>query len=585
MAVMFGGMLMRLAPLLEFSLWGSDWGEYYGLADGLVRDGAHQGTSLGWGRAYVDFTGVFDLAGAIVLLTGVGTPEAMTLVLPCVSAISCLLGACIVLRLGGGAWGALVTAGVLALSFPVVFTNSHPVPGALGSVLLFAVMLVYMTGDSWRREEGVDALRPMALYALMVLISFTLVITHHLSLFFLIIIMAFAHLVRSAMVTGREPQRSIWSLWSLTAALALASVYWLLAADTFREEVMVDLTGYPGWAMMALAWACLLALVLAGRALSRRVEGPPRLLFWGPSLLIPSLMVYFVVAMAVVGAVAVFGFPGTDIPLGGTMVAYVLPTVAVFALLVGSTDHVLRRHGGHVMLAWIAALGLSFIAASLVRSGVLIPYRHVPYLVDACAVLMGVGAVHLHRMLSRPGRAHGERRTGRAALVTAAAAMAVLLALTAYPPKEVMGNFQEGTTESELGASLWVRGGLPRPGATREDPSSGVVATDHRMSSMVFGIGGAMASWDTAGPVLHGEPGPLLWEAMDDLDTPNGDRRVTAVVLSEDLRSGAALSQVEAPEPVEGDAWEKFHDPPFVKVYDGGNVWVLYVVRPVDTAG
>lgn len=582
---MIGGMLMRLAPLLEFSLWGSDWGEYYGLVDGLVRTGAHQGTSVGWGRAYVDFTGLFDLSAAIVLLTGVGTPDTMTLVVPCVSAISCLLVACIVLRLGGGPWGSLVAAGVLALSFPVVYTNSHPVPGALGSVLLLAVLLVYIMGDAWRRDEEVDAPRPMVLYVLLILLLFTLVITHHLSLFFGIMILGLAYLVRSAMVVGPEPQRSFWGLWSLTAGLALATVYWLLIADTFKEEVMVDLAGYPGWAMMAMAWAGLVALVVLGRVLSARVERPPRLLFWGPSLLVPSVVVYFIAAIAVVLAVAFFGFPGTEIPLGATMVAYVLPTVIVFSLLVGSTDHVLRVNGGYVMVAWIAAVGLSFILASLAHSRVLIPYRHVPYLVDASAVLMGVGAVHLHRMLSRPEGRVQRPRVGRAVLATAATAMVVLLALTAYPPKEVMGNFQEGTKESELGASLWVRGGLPWPGAELEDTSSGAVATDHRMSSMVFGIGEAMATWDTAGPALLGEPRPSLWKSLDDVDTPNGDRPVTVVVISEDLRTGAALSQVEGPEPIDGVAWDKFFEPPFVKIYDGGDVWVLYVLRPLDSSG
>jgi hypothetical protein len=60
---------------------------------------------------------------------------------------------------------------------------------------------------------------------------------------------------------------------------------------------------------------------------------------------------------------------------------------------------------------------------------------------------------------------------------------------------------------------------------------------------------------------------------------------VTAVVLSDDLRTGAALSQFKGTMPVEGEAWDKFFEPPFLKVYDGGDVWVMYVMRPLGTPG
>jgi hypothetical protein len=159
--------------------------------------------------------------------------------------------------------------------------------------------------------------------------------------------------------------------------------------------------------------------------------------------------------------------------------------------------------------------------------------------------------------------------------------LAVLLA-TAYPPKEVMGGFQEGTTQGELEAALWLVGGLPYPGADPEDLTSGAVATDHRLSSLAFGLGGQMATWDQAGDVLYGKRDPSTLEALGDVDTPHGDRPVTAVLLSQDLRTGAALSQFSTAEPVEGEAWEKFFGPPFVLLYDGGDVWVVGVPQHVD---
>ena len=584
-AVMFGAMLMRLAPLLEYSLWGSDWGEYFHLADRLVQDGHHPDGSLGWGRAYIDFPGLFDLTGAIALVTGLGTVASITYIIPCVTAISCLLVACIVLRLGGGPWAALVAAVVLAVIFPEVFTNSHPVPGTLGSVLVMGAMLVFIIGDTWRRDEGLEAGRPMKLYVLLLLLMLVLMVTHHLSHLFLIIVIGMAYLSRAALVVGMEPDRESWGLWSLTAALALATVYWLLVAETFREEVMVDLAGVSGYVMMTLAWIALVLLVIVGMAFRRRRGKVPSLPFWGTRELVPSLVVYLLIALAVVLLVAALGFPGTEIVPGGELVAYTFPTIAVLALLVGSSDVVLRKQGGHIVVAWLVAITASFLVVVVLQSRVLVPYRHIPYIVEASAILIGFGAIHLIVMFMPPSTNKARRGRFLTPILVLGLVLVACLALTAYPPKAVMGGYQEGTTESELGASIWLQSGLPTPGADPEDLSAGTVATDHRLSSMAFGIGGQMATWDTAGPVLQGERDGATWAALEGIDTPHGNRPVTAVVLSEDFKTGAALSQYDTARPVEGEAWDKFFDPPFIRVYDGGDVWVMYVVRPLDITG
>ncbi len=581
-AVMFGAMLMRLAPLTEFSLWGSDWGEYFHLTERLVEDGHHLERNLGWGRAYVDFPGLFDLTGAVALMTGLPVSSSMLYVIPCVTAISCLLVACVVLRLGGGPWAALVSASLLAVVFPEVFTNSHPVPGALGSVLLLGILLVYLLGDTWRREDGVDAERPIALFGLYMLIILALMVTHHMSHFFLILVLGMAYLLRTGLVHGGEPERAWWGIWTLTGALAMATGYWLGVAKTFREEVMVDLAHVPGYAMIAIAWVVLAVLFVLGVLLRRRRRGMPALSFWGVKELSPSVVLYLAVGTVVIALVATFGFPGTEIETGWEIFLYAIPTVVAFVLLIGSTDVALMRGGGHAVVGWVAVITMSFLAMSALGNDVLVPYRHIPYIAEGLVVLAGLGAVHLFVMFKPRG---GPSRASALFTAVLAVVLVAALVMTAFPPKAVMGGFEEGTLVSEASASMWLRGGLPAPGAVPEDSSSGVVVTDHRLSSIVYGIGGQMATWDEGGPVLHGPADETTWAVMEDIDTPHGDRRVTAVVLSEDFRTGAALSQVEGPMPVEGEAWDKFFDLPFYTVYDGGDVWVMVVVRPLDTTG
>ncbi len=573
---MMGAMAVRLVPLVDYSLWGSDWGEYFKLAQGLVETGHHVEQSLGWGRAYVDFPGLYDLAGSFALVAGVQVSTTMTVAIPCVTAVSCLLVACIVLRLGGGPWAALFAALVIAVVFPEVYTNSHPVPGPLASALMLAVMLVFIVGDTWRRDEDVDADRPMVMYLLYLLLIVALTVTHHLTLLFVVMALALVHLLRQSLVHGTEEARNRWGGSTLMVAMAAATVYWLFIATTFQEEVMVDLFGVPGVLVLAVAWVGLIALVLLGSALGSRRKAVPDIILWGPSLLRSAFLTFLVCGVVIVALVAAFGFPGTDIQPGEGMALYTIPIVVLFALGVGSTDLVLRRHGGLVIIGWVAAILASFLFATAIKSEVLVPYRHLPYIVEASAVLLGIGIVYLRRM-TLPEGVKWSRATG-----TLAAVLVVILVATAYPPKEVMGGFQEGTDQHELEASIWLRGGLPRPGAHPEDRASGAVATDHRMSSMSYGIGEQMATWDQAGGVLYGGRDPATLEALGSVETPNGDRPVTVVLLSEDFRTGAALSQFTTAEPIEGEAWDKFFEPPFVRLYDGGDVWVMGVPQDID---
>lgn len=566
---------MRLAPLLDFSVWGSDWGEYYHLTQQLVGTGQHASESLGWGKAYVDFPGLFDLTGAAALTLGLSVPSTMNLVIPCVSAISCLAVACIVLRLVRDPWAALFSALLLAFIFPEVYQNSHPVPGSVGSLLVLSIMLVFIIGDAWGRDRDVDVSRPASLHVLFLVLAGALMVTHHLSLYFVLIAVGTAYLVRSMMVRGTEVHRSHWGAFSLVTLLGAATIYWLMLAPVFREKVMVDLLGIPGWMVITLVWVALVPFLLVCRALSRRGSVPYDPPFWGPSLLRVFVVLFVVAAVAVILLVATFGYPGTSIQPGPVMVWYVLPTALAFTVVVGSSDGVIRRHGGHVVIAWLGALVLSFAFAWVTRSQVLISYRHMPPIVEVGVVLLGVGIVHIRRMAMPEGR-RWSMTTGMAVAVLLA-----LLVLTAYPPKEVMGGFQEGTTQGEMAAAIWLQGGVPAPGTDPSDLRAGTVATDHRLSSVSFGVGGQMATWDTAGPVLFGSGDEATMDALDALETPEGTRPVSVVFLSEDFRTGAALHQWDTAEPVEGEAWDKFFSPPYVPLYAGEDAWVMGIVRPL----
>jgi hypothetical protein len=335
--------------------------------------------------------------------------------------------------------------------------------------------------------------------------------------------------------------------FALAVAAALIALYWVGYAAGFRTTILDD-TGLPLGALLA---APLLAL------------GAVRLL--APRLPLPSLpaprrparhfLGAFLASLLIIGYGIVYDVPGTSIPVGPEAVPFLLPPLGWLALA-AAPGLVLAQRGGWLLYGWaLPIVGLA-AAGGLTGSHLLIAYRHAPYLLAPLALMAGAGFVALLRMQACP------RRPRFAAGLTA-----ILLcgALTAYPPATVMGGFQEGTTNAELGCVLWT--GQVEPGA--------LIISDHRLSSLVFGLGERNASWENGAEVLTA-PG-----VVHEVTTPAaGTQPVGYVLLSDEVRAGVALLQWEAAQPLSAAAAAKFGSASYPAVHDAGGCQV-YRQAPV----
>jgi hypothetical protein len=104
------------------------------------------------------------------------------------------------------------------------------------------------------------------------------------------------------------------------------------------------------------------------------------------------------------------------------------------------------------------------------------------------------------------------------------------------------------------------------------------VATDHRLSSTIFGFAKLMCTWDSAYEILHAGRTEDALPQLRSCDTPVGKRKIDYVVIDRImLDEGVALLQWENAQPMSKDAFNKFLDAPFEMVYDNGEVWVFRV--------
>lgn len=244
---------------------------------------------------------------------------------------------------------------------------------------------------------------------------------------------------------------------------------------------------------------------------------------------------------------------------------------------------------GSFPLAWLGALGVSAgsmlglaafaatsprYAAAANLAATISPSRHVEYLFLPLGLLLAIG---IARAVARVGDAGGRR-----AMLAAMLGVVVLLGANAaivYPPANDFGGFQEGLTHGD--AALWMWVGIAVA-------STWTVASDHRLSSMIFGFDGNRATWVTT-PALFNAARNSSADATSAADelrsvgTPNPahPHPIDLVAIDSVMYSGVALDPGNLALPLSSAAIGWFGGLPFIPLYEDGQNVVYLVDGPL----
>jgi hypothetical protein len=550
--------LVRLWPLTQHVVWGSDQGEYAALLGSVtVTGGSLPANYAGWGVAYPDFPGMYMLAGSFAALSGLDPFVALSVVVPAAASLTAVIAFALTYRLTGSLRASTVAGAIVAVAMPEAFAGSHAMPGALGGVLAFAALWACaMAGRS-----------PAARWAV-ALFALALVPTHHLGAF-----IGGAALASVALAEARRGRSDTAAGSIIDSALGGATVlfvgsafYWSFAAPHFRERVLGEVSPTLG---AVLPWAALVGAVLLA-ALAYLLETAPRAPRSSMHLFDERRSLRRIVsacgaALAAVVLVATVGVPGTSAVIRPQDALAFLPLALLLALSAAGPGRLLPVRGGVVPTAAVLAVLGSLVLGAVALPTVLIPYRHLQYFVDFAAPLAAVALTFSARALAvtgAPGRPPVQRwlPTLLVALAIASASVSV------YPSKEALAGFEEGTSHREAAAVTWMAYNLPYT----------LVVTDHRMSSLAFGFANQRATWDGGGPVLYGDAAGAL-ASLPSIADPRGRTGATTVLLTDDIIAGAALSQWAPADPIEGPALSKFGGAPFVELFDNGDAVAYWV--------
>lgn len=550
-AIFFLAIFMRLYPLTQFAVWGSDSGEYYSIIGQLTRDGYVKTEYNGWGFAYPYFPGMFHLSGSISHLLGISNLSAMILFIPFAASFSVLLVFFLARMIFKSSEAGILGAAFMAVAMPHVFTTSHPMPGSLGDLFLILGLLLFF-----------GSLKNKKFLPLLILVSFALIVTHHLSSYFFFI-MGLGGLFVSELLKNEESKGAKYLWGFLFFFLTAMILFWSLAAQPFYESVVSDAFDFPVWAILSLGYVFLIAAYLIVR-IRRRGKWSYEPNFPEPKIQVMKYLALLIVLFLILALVTLNAVLGTDIDLKPQTVLLFAPFLALVAFGSVGPGYLRFYKNGVMVYGWILALFLSLLIGVVTSNRVLLPYRHPEYLMIPLVLFFGIGIVMVLGI-------YGQRKIGvRALLISAIITLLLLSTFSAYPGKEIMGGFQEGTSIADMQGVIWA-------GESLEADST--VASDHRMSSMLFGFAGLNATWDSAEQTLHGETYSDFRDELEGIDIPSGKKPINYVLLDDDIKEGVALLQWENAQPLSQGAQDKFQRWPFVKLYEANGVKIYGIVK------
>ena len=543
--------LVRIYHNYNWRIWGSDSGEYLYLTRYLIEKGSMLNEKyIGWGRAYPDFQGMQILTGSLSILTTMEYHYLLMWAIPFVSALSIPMLFIIGKKIAGFV-PALFGSAFYGVTFGVVYANSHPMPGGLAETL--GLVFLYSWIKCLENNKFYEIRYPWN--GILIVAFLGLLITHHFTL--LLMCAAIVGIIFVEIAAGNK-EKIKESIVALSMLSLVTSFYWLVYAKSFSK--MLEQSAFDFLPDSISVRMIMVIVPLFGLAILWLIRDYIKLPSFSENIehrtLTKRILIAFSVSFVVILLTLWKGVPGTQIPVGMEAVPYLMVNLAWISMA-ASPSFVMTKKYGWLIWGWlIPILSLAAIGAAT-GSHLLIAYRHAPYLLAPVALIAGIG---FHYFIE------GFEHTKRTGIAFGFSLLFLGCAIGAYPPPSVMGGFQEGTSQKEFDAILWTQ--------FTEDDS--LVVSDHRLSSLTFGLTKTNASWENGAEVITGDTEQAI-EAGKSLSTPQaGMKQVSYIVLSEEMQKGVALLQWDPAEELTGEAKTKFTDnSQFPIWFDNGDTTIM----------
>jgi len=467
LSIILISLLLRTIPLFRYSMWGMDCGEYIYYTGRWTETGSSYLSIDGWAQAYPYFPGMFVLSGSFVLISGTSTLESTVFLPVILSSFVPLMVFLVSYKITKRWKPSLIASIFLSVVAPFVYNHSQPKPETVG-VFIMMILLICFVMLSKKSKK---------FYLLVIPTALALAVTHHLTSYFLILFMLGGIFI-SELSKRRTDKDNIYRLFGYISVTAVVISFWMIYADPFRERRIYQALGTPSYSIILGPFAVLIIAYILVKLRRRSDYVLPInihkqnlrsfIKFAVPALVISSLLLLFA---------GYYRVPGRDFKLGPQVFFY-FPLIFLGILAVEARKIIKFFKDGMHVVGWFLFAMISMILGIITEDSSLLPMRQLSFLILPLAILLGLGIVQVFDLYN-PFKKKWK---------TAGMIVLVILLLSwsipfTYPEQERASGYHEGSDWEDVEAAIWSRN------------LDGRIATDHRMSAVLFAASNQNLTW------------------------------------------------------------------------------------------
>lgn len=547
-------IFLRALPSLLNAAWGCDFGIYYGLTNSFVSSGELYAKSTVWGGAYQYFPVLFAITGTAHWITGIDVITLMPKLVPIFGGLSIFIFYFLVNELLKDRKKALLASLFLAVLPFHVYQTSQAAPLTIGHFFYMLCFLLFV-----KSRVSKKYVFPL------VISSFLLILTHHLTMYFYLItivsVVIFANVWRSSWTDSfRRDMIYIFSISGCTF------IYWSVVAtpvySTFMNyKIIIGNLIFSSDAIILLFYVSLLGLVSAIPFI--RKHSP--ISINKSELSASSPVLFFVILFLIIGILAVvssFSLPWAKLYFTPKSLLYSLPLLIIISLGFVGLRHLKQIPNWGILWGWLFPLILSFGYGMITLNRALLPHRHLEYIMAPLSIFAIFGLYSLVKY-DFSSIAFLKKHILKRRNIVYPFAVVLLVATNAasvYPSYlawEALEESYETITDDNLAVIEWIDENL--------DHNASVIASDHRLALLADAMGfnttrdQAIYLWNSSEVVLY----------IDELfGFPYNYSRVTHVVVDSIMRNHVVHIGFDGKKSfMTNDSYNKFLEQPFELLY------------------
>jgi len=376
-------IIIRCLPAWLYAAWGCDFGIYLQIADNVVKDVEFFPAYAGWGSSYNEFPVLYAITAIAHWITGIDVIILMPKLIPIFGGLSVTIFYFLVNELLKNKKIALLSALFLAVLYFHPYQTSHASPLTMGHFFMMLSLYFFVK----YREKNIYAV-PLLFSTLLLIMS------HHLTTYFYIIsligIMFFENFYQKEWALSLKKDLIYIILTSI-----LTFTYWAVVAKTVYNSFMQSGISFGairlGSNFVLIIFYIMLFTSLAIIYFIRKTNIISEKKWYTSKNCLIVFTFSLIIIFGIIITFAIIELPWTNFRLNFESTRRAISLLIIFAFAVAGFRYTRFIKNGFFIRGWSFAILLSLFYGLVTDSGIMLPDRHLEYLMYPVAILTVIG--------------------------------------------------------------------------------------------------------------------------------------------------------------------------------------------------